>query len=324
MKIACNSPALFHAQSDNPPEHASLAAMFAWRRWLQQSTVQEEPYRRRAVDKLILCLNMNEAHLSLASLQLSSLPPALPPLLRSLDISGNRLNSLPETLPAMLQFLDAGHNQLLTLPSRLPRELKDLNLCHNQLESLPDGLPSGLKKIIVSRNRLRRLPEKLPWSLRELHAGFNCLSRLPDGLPDMLVVLTAEMNKLKRLPVTLPSCLKVLRADRNSLDRLPPRWPTGMDIISLRDNRLTDIPVQWRHLGPHSQIDVGNNPLARPALARIRRQHQCLQYQGPHIAVSAAERRPDQAAGHMRRQSSLRQVASWWRSLADICVGPSR
>ena len=87
------------------------------KRWKRDAPPGEANRRREAVKRIEKTLADRQSYLNLNSLQLNSLPP-LPPWLIRLDISGNCLTDIQE-LPAGLKMLNVSNNRLTALPPLL-------------------------------------------------------------------------------------------------------------------------------------------------------------------------------------------------------------
>ncbi|EFA4880024.1 E3 ubiquitin--protein ligase [Escherichia coli] len=223
-----------------------------WMEWAENCAPGEN--RALAFSRLKLCLENNESHLDLSTLNLTSLP-SLPEHVRSLKIDHNALTSLPR-LPDSLEKIEASFNQLTTLPE-LPESLKVLGVGGNRLSTLPE-LPSALEDISVRRNRITMLPvlpsslqvlsagmnrlsilPELPSSLKEIHVYYNHLSELPE-LPASLKNLNISNNRLSALP-ELPVSLESLNACHNHISALP-GLPESLEYLNVHDNHLTTLP----------------------------------------------------------------------------------
>ncbi|HAW3708027.1 TPA: E3 ubiquitin--protein ligase [Escherichia coli] len=223
-----------------------------WMEWAENCAPGEN--RALAFSRLKLCLENNESHLDLSTLNLTSLP-SLPEHVRSLKIDHNALTSLPR-LPDSLEKIEASFNQLTTLPE-LPESLKVLRVGGNRLSTLPE-LPSALEDISVRRNRITMLPvlpsslqvlsagmnrlsilPELPSSLKEIHVYYNHLSELPE-LPASLKNLNISNNRLSALP-ELPVSLESLNACHNHISALP-GLPESLEYLNVHDNHLTTLP----------------------------------------------------------------------------------
>lgn len=229
--------------------------------WAGEEDQTEDEDRQEAVRRIKAWGEAGDvyARLELPYLCLTTLPPAFPPDLRTLDVSENELMHLPDNLPAELRTLDARGNRMTSLPETLPAALQLLAIGSNELTSLPVTLPDGLQTLAVASNRLASLPETLPAELQQLDVRSNRLTSLPETLPTGLQLLEVGGNRLTSLPDTLPPELQELEADGNWLTRLPDSLPAELQLLFVRDNRLTSLPET---LPPELQrLHAGGNRL---------------------------------------------------------------
>lgn len=229
--------------------------------WAGEEEQTEDEDRQEAVRRIKAWGEAGDvyARLELPYLCLTTLPPAFPPDLRTLDVSENELMHLPDNLPAELRTLDARGNRMTSLPETLPAALQLLAIGSNELTSLPVTLPDGLQTLAVASNRLASLPETLPAELQQLDVRSNRLTSLPETLPTGLQLLEVGGNRLTSLPDTLPPELQELEADGNWLTRLPDSLPAELQLLFVRDNRLTSLPET---LPPELQrLHAGGNRL---------------------------------------------------------------
>lgn len=157
--------------------------------------------------------------LSLTSLSLSALPPALlalPPAaaarLTRLDLANNDLATLPTTLHTSLpslRILFLPNNAFSTLPPlSLVTSLRMLSFKNNALSSLDTSrLPPSLTWLILTSNNLTSLPEDFSTrcaSVRKLMLSNNALSSLPKHFPPPACeLLRLSNNNLATLPSAL-------------------------------------------------------------------------------------------------------------------------
>ncbi|MGL3104826.1 NEL-type E3 ubiquitin ligase domain-containing protein [Bradyrhizobium sp. BR 1432] len=210
--------------------------------WAGEEEQTEGEDRHEAVRRIKAWAGEFYARLKLSDLRLTTLPPALPPDLGALDVSGNALTYLPDTLPAELRTLDVDNNRLTSLPDTLPPALQYLTIGRNQLTSLPATLPERLQTLAVGFNHLTSLPDTLPAGLRDLDVRGNRLTSLPDTLPARLQILYVGGNQLTGLPATLPEGLQTLAVGANHLTSLPETLPADLQELHVSGNRLTSLP----------------------------------------------------------------------------------
>ncbi|MCP5492741.1 MAG: leucine-rich repeat domain-containing protein [Chlamydiales bacterium] len=134
-------------------------------RWVKQ----EGGKSSLAAKKILHCYEKGNKTLSLAGLQLKTLPACLRLLtsLNRLDISSNSLESLPDSIGGLkaLTWLDVSFNLLKSLPESMDglKALTWLDVSFNLLKSLPESM-DGLKALTlldVSSNLLESLPESV-------------------------------------------------------------------------------------------------------------------------------------------------------------------
>lgn len=209
--------------------------------------------------------------LDLSHLSLTSLPPHLPPRLKTLNIRNNKLQHLPESLAATdLEYLDAFCNELSGLPKKWPPRLLSLNIARNELTYLSKSLPEGLRHLYAYDNELPCLPEPLPAALETLEVGGNELTKLLKNWPPGLKHLDVRSNLLTCLrKEDLPVSLLYFHAYNNKLISVPDKWPPELVYLDVSCNQLTKLSLPDRL---QKLIASGNRLkcLSDPLPARLR------------------------------------------------------
>lgn len=173
------------------------------------------------------------------------------PELTHLDLSRNSITTLP-ALPSMLRYLNLDHNRLKKVfdtNQSLLEKLGTLKLENNDLEVL------GGDEVAIMPN------------IRELHTGFNRLVTVPAEVGKLkhLQVLNVEHNNLKSIPTELGHLtkLRTLTLNNNELEWLPATISglTGLQELFLQDNLLTELPPSITQLQSLKRVWLRGNAL---------------------------------------------------------------
>ncbi len=190
----------------------------SWHAWEKQAAHGSDESRQIAVGLLEDCWQRKCNNLSLAALNLTTLPPRMSHLhwVEILDVHDNKLASLPDDLPPNLRKLNVGHNRLKKFSARMLTGLKELNAADNDLGRLPTHLPDSLEILNVQNNRLSRLSETPPLSLRVLFINESLLKTLPAAWPRLGTDVAAHGS-----PAAVFTAGRRKVGDRNGEDAVP-------------------------------------------------------------------------------------------------------
>eukprot|EP00698_Gefionella_okellyi_P003983 TRINITY_DN1368_c0_g1_i2.p1 TRINITY_DN1368_c0_g1~~TRINITY_DN1368_c0_g1_i2.p1 ORF type:complete len:1011 (+),score=208.04 TRINITY_DN1368_c0_g1_i2:41-3073(+) len=198
-----------------------------------------------------------------------------------------RLNSIPVEilrLP-MLRRLDLPGQRIISLPGEIGgcAGLTELSLPRNMLSMLPGDLGRlSLTKLIVSRNSLSALPiEIATLPLQLLDLSYNKFSSLlPDffSIPSLLE-LNISHNEFETLPALQSgarlSPLACLDASANQLTTIPNYvfYVNTLTALNLSHNKLTFLPGFVGQLTQLQQLDVSHNQMTMvpPDMAQLTR-----------------------------------------------------
>lgn len=158
----------------------------------QQTTVYME--KGNAANRIRIWIENGNpaATLDLASCDLLSCPP-LPHEVQNLSLAWNpQLDTLPHALPPGLKVLNINFCNFTQLPHDWPVGLRELWLVTNKVTKLPDTLPASLQILCATNNQLGSVPRNLPEALQKLYLSTNRIVELDPGL------------------LSLPRCTKLL------------------------------------------------------------------------------------------------------------------
>lgn len=191
--------------------------------------------------------------------EFTGMPPELPKLTRSLDMSYNnidevRANSFSPVLHN-LQKLNISHNFIHTIDDSafigvIGNTIQVLDLSYNQLRTLPNFLPNSLKVLKLSHNEFQSFylfDIAYLYTLKILHLDNNQI-RLLETRPaintcDVIEVFLKQTKSPNSKSFVLPM-LDYLDISNNKLKQLPPpviRALPSLTYIRVRHNMLTSI-----------------------------------------------------------------------------------